>query len=233
MDQWGNNASQPALQKPGAYSGQQWTLTPNNQTDTRRWQMQSNFAGPLDFLASFGSGLDSLAMTSNAPTDDTFFEFVPIGSSTGNPTSPSPIPAAAISTTSWVPTASPTAIPASPALQKDESGGPHLVGGAIAGIAIGASVGVILLAAAGLLFWRKRKQRSRRSMGRTPTMSEMGVGSDDMAGIASPGMSDHTSLMTPATEVSMPTRQATVSSQKSDMAERIHELPARIPFREV
>lgn len=80
MDQWVDNASQPALQLAGYYTGQQWTLTPTMYECYEYWEMQSGFAGPNMYLTSYGIGEHGLAMSEAQPNGqlNRLFELVKV-----------------------------------------------------------------------------------------------------------------------------------------------------------
>lgn len=176
MDQWGNNASQPALQPAGYYSGQQWTLTGtysgddggNGNGDTL-WQLRSDFGGPDSYLTGFGVGLQTLAMEIDAPKQDTLWRLVeinagsaststttPVPSTTPAPTTPNSIPSTSIVTTSATGSATVSTPPT--------SSKSALTTGAKVGIAIGCAGLVLLVIIIGLLLRRNKRKPQQQEI---------------------------------------------------------------------
>ena len=177
MDQWGNNASQPALQPAGYYSGQQWTLTGTSGGDDggigngdTLWRLRSDFAGPDSYLTGFGVGLQTLAMEIDAPEQDTLWRLVeintgsaststttstttPVPSTTPASTAPNSIPSTSIVTTS----ATGSAMGSTPPTSSKST----LTTGAKVGIAIGCAGLVLLVIIALLLRRNKRKPQQQ------------------------------------------------------------------------
>ena len=178
MDQWGNNATQPAFQAQANVSGQIWNLTRQLQSDqSTAWLMQSIFAGPSNFLAAFGVGQDGLAMVSNAPTDDTLFNFIDIdaptatsSSGTTATTTATSLTSAAVITTIGSSSPRPTSgTDSSVAQDIGAQSKAALSGGAIAGIVVGVVLLIALILGALLLVRRNRRRSRARAEGHGPT----------------------------------------------------------------